>query len=244
MKKIFIALITFLLFWVLAGCKTTPPEPEFAHPDLSPAQQKSFKKYLDPVVSPHFKAFAVEIYGDRAGWSHGYNKPEDAIDVAMQWCGKKGADCRLFAVGERVVTNYNQEQLSNFLREYYEKVLQFGDLRNIIKHALKGDEIKTLISGREGEGVSFLQGTKFTLNFMASGSLMARIVESKTSKRLGNYEGKWWIEGDRWCRKIDNLFSGRTECFYVIKEENGIAVYNEDGAFINRIRFTTPLSSE
>lgn len=224
------------------GCTTSPAKPEFVHSDLSPAQQKSFKQYLDPIVFPHFKAFAIEIGGDGAGWSQGYHKPEHAIETAMKWCGRKGADCRLYAVGERVVTNYSQEQLSKFLREYYEEVLPPGDLRSIKKRALTGDEIKTLISGREGECVG-RTGNKFTVKFMASGRLLVRIVETKTSTKPGNYRGKWWIEGDRWCRKLDNLFSGRTECQYFIKDGDGIAVYNENGAFINRIRFTKPLGA-
>ena len=53
-----------------------------------------------------------------------------------------------------------------------------------------------------------------------------------------------WIEGKRYCREYDKVLSGRAECFYVIKEKNGIAWYAEDGAFNDRIRFTTPLSSE
>lgn len=244
MKKVFIALTTFLLFWVLAGCKTIPPEPEIAHPDLSPAQQKSFKKYLDAKRYPHFKAFAAEVNGDYSGWGSGYNKPVDAIGTAMQWCGKKGAHCRLYAVGERVVTNYSQEQLRNFLREYYEKVFAFGDLRSIRQRALSGDEIKTLISGREGEGVHPRTGAKFTMKFMDSGRIIVRIVETKTSTIPSDYEGKWWIEGDFWCRRYDKLFSGIIGCALIIKEENGIAFYNEDGAFNGRIRFTTPLSSD
>lgn len=213
-------------------------------PNLSPTQQVSFKKYLDAERYPHFKAFAAEFDGDYSGWGWGYNKVEDAIDTAMQWCGRKGADCRLYAVSERVVTNFSQEQLSNFLREYYEKVFTFGDLRNIKQRALNGDEIKTLISGREGEGVHPRTGIKFTIKYLASGRIIFRIVESKTALRPGDYGGKWWIEGDRYCRKFDKVLSARTGCALIVKEENGIAFYNEDGAFNGRIRFTTPLSSE
>jgi hypothetical protein len=212
--------------------------------NLSATQQLSFKKYLDAERYPHFKAFAAEVDGEYSGWGWGNNKPEDAIETAMQTCGKKGADCRLYAVSERVVTNFSQDELSSYLREYYEKVLQFGDLRDIRQRALNGEEINTLISGREGEGVTVLHGLKFTMRFMASGRLMVRIIESKTALNPGNYGGEWWIEGDRYCRKYDKVLSGRTECFYVIKEENGIAWYTEDGAFNDRIRFTTPLSSE
>ena len=82
------------------------------------------------------------------------------------------------------------------------------------------------------------------MKFMASGRLNVRIVESKTVLSSSNYVGEWWIEGDRYCRKYDEVLSSRTECFYVIKEENGIAWYTEDGALNGRIRFTVPLSSE
>ena len=82
------------------------------------------------------------------------------------------------------------------------------------------------------------------MKFMDSGNIIFRVVESKTSLKPGEYGGKWWIEGDFWCRRYDNLLSGRTGCALIIKEENGIAFYNEDGAFNGRIRFITPLSSE
>ena len=150
-------------------------------PNLSPTQQVSFKKYLDAERYPHFKAFAAEVDGDNSGWGWGYNKPENAIETAMQYCSGKGANCQLYAVGKRVVINFSQEQLSNYLREYYENTLQFGDLRSIRQHALNGDQIKTLISGREGEGVSFLHNIKFAMKFMASGRLEVRIIESKTA---------------------------------------------------------------
>lgn len=244
MKNFIIQLITFLLFCVLVSCETTPPAPEHAYPDLSLAQQKGFKKYLDAERYPHFKAFAAEVDGDYSRWGWGYNKPEHAIETAMQYCGGKGANCQLYAVGERVVKNFSQEQLSNFLREYYNEVLQFGNLRDIRQQALSGEEIKILITGREGEGVTLLHKIKFAMKFMASGRLKLQIIESKTALSSSNYGGEWWIEGDRYCRKYDKLLSGRTECFYVIKEENGIAWYAEDGALNDRIRFTTPLSSE
>jgi hypothetical protein len=243
-KKFIIELITFLLFCVLVGCETTPPAPESAYPDLSPAQQISFKKYLDAERYPHFKAFAAEVDGDYSGWGWGYNKPVDAIGTAMQFCGKKVVDCRLYAVGERVVTNYNQDELSNYLREYYDKIFTFGDLRNIRQQALNGDEIKSLITGREGEGIHPRTGVKFTMKFLDSGRMIFRVVESKTSLKPGEYGGKWWIEGDFWCRRYDKLLSARTGCALIIKEENGIAFYNEDGALNGRIRFITPFSSD
>ena len=72
---------------------------------------------------------------------------------------------------------------------------------------------------------------------MESGELLARIIRTKTAAATGDYDGKWWIEGDQLCRKFYDLFSGRAECFHVIKEENGFAIYDDEGAFINRVHF-------
>ena len=88
---------------------------EFAYPDLSPAQQHSFKLYLGSDRYPHFKAFAAGVNDDCCGWGWSYNKPKDAIETAMLLCGRKGEDCRIYAVGQRVVTNFSQDQLSNYL---------------------------------------------------------------------------------------------------------------------------------
>ncbi|SDP81918.1 hypothetical protein [Desulforhopalus singaporensis] len=204
---------------------------------LSPAQQKSFNKYSDPILYPHLKAFAIQVDGNKSGWSYGYRKSEQAVETAIQSCRKKAANCRLYAVGDRIVINDDEKKLNNYLSEYYKEIFPTYNLNKIKTQALKGNEIRDFLFGRVGEGVESRTSNSFVLHFMDKDRLIVEITKAKTYKISGHYEGKWWVDNDRWCRKIPALFNGTTECHYVIKESNGAVFYNEDGALINRIKF-------
>jgi hypothetical protein len=215
---------------------TSPPAPAHGPLELEFAQKRAFEKYLDEHKYPHFKAFVVQVNGTSWGRSWGYNKPEEAIERAMEECRRRASDCQLYAVGQREVSGLSEEELSMVLRDYYQDNSQLADLTDIKRRALNSAQIRRLISGRKGEGVLSRSGSRGTIEFMASGRLVVRVVKSDTRSHRKD-EGEWWTDADRFCRRFEKFFSGLSECFYVVEEQGGILYYDENGALVGRIGF-------
>jgi hypothetical protein len=51
------------------------------------------------------------------------------------------------------------------------------------------------------------------------------------AEQFGSDQGKWWIEGDKFCRKWTRWQSGRTGCFSFVPEGDAINWINRYGEF-------------
>lgn len=78
---------------------------------------ESFKKYSES-TKPDFKAFALDPISGYSGWSYAFWDSKSAINRALFECRKRsGRDCKIYALGRRVVFEFTPEELDAAIRE-------------------------------------------------------------------------------------------------------------------------------
>lgn len=87
---------------------------------LSASAQRSFEEYrVDPKYLD-LKAYAVHPSGRHWGWAQGYNTPQKAIDVALEYCHKQVAGCEIYAIGDTVVYGKSPKEIEGLVETYFE----------------------------------------------------------------------------------------------------------------------------
>jgi len=87
--------------------------------------------------------------------------------------------------------------------------------QNLIKEghqALKGDKIRNLLSGNTIEG-TYERGT-YIIYFSPDGTQYGKTSSTRD-------KGKWWIEGDKYCRQWNKWSDHHVKCrkFYIVGEK-------------------------
>ncbi len=96
---------------------------------------------------------------------------------------------------------------------------------------MTGDEILAAISGQTFVEPLPARWAGTTMTFDPSGTLEGYPQIGSPAEQFGRDQGKWWIEGDKFCRKWDRWQSGRTACFSFVPEGDAINWINRYGQF-------------
>ena len=86
--------------------------------------QQAYQEYLSKTAYPDFKAFALDIHKGAWGRAWGYYSPERAKDRALRECRiLGGVDCRIYAIGEILVSAKPKDELKSLTKEYVRNIL-------------------------------------------------------------------------------------------------------------------------
>tara|TARA_R110002072_G_scaffold35177_9_gene104387 strand:+ start:786 stop:1400 length:615 start_codon:yes stop_codon:yes gene_type:complete len=84
---------------------------------LGKGSVRSFERYIVS-TKPEFKAFAIDPINGYSGWSYAFWDSKSAINRALLECkNRSGRDCKIYALGSRVVFDFNAEELEAAIRE-------------------------------------------------------------------------------------------------------------------------------
>ena len=96
---------------------------------------------------------------------------------------------------------------------------------------MTGDQIRAAISGQAFVDTlpARFAGTMNT--FDPSGTMNGHPQVGSPAEQFGSDEGRWWIEGDKFCRKWARWQFGRTGCFSFVSDGDSIKWINRYGEF-------------
>lgn len=201
--------------------------------ELAPSVEAEFANYRTQDV-PHFKAFAFQPGTERYGRAWGYRHPEHAVARALWQCERTGADCHLYAMGERIVIGMDYEERSNAIREYYESIVSMREHLMPESNTLTAKEISDLFSGMVADVTGFT-GRKSIAESAADGTLTVQVLDPSVPGRKRD-RGRWWTEGDMFCRQYDHWFDHRPECQWIVKNGDTFKVFNTAGSMVSSFR--------
>ncbi len=96
---------------------------------------------------------------------------------------------------------------------------------------MTGDEIRAAISGQAFVDTRPAHFAGTTMTFDPSGTLDGYPQVGSPVEQFGRDQGKWWIEGNKFCRKWTRWESGRTGCFSFVPDGDAINWINRYGQF-------------
>ncbi len=91
---------------------------------------------------------------------------------------------------------------------------------------LKGDAITTALAGGTLRGVNSF-GNPYTVKVLDGGTLDG--VAGKSDEYTD--KGRWWVEGDQFCRQWQTWLDGKQDCFLVVLDGTQIVWFRPDGSF-------------
>lgn len=83
---------------------------------------------------------------------------------------------------------------------------------------LTADEIRTLIADNQMTATNS-RGQKYTETYKADGTFSA-VSESSGGGTIAD-DGRWTVEGDRFCKQYDNWQGGKKRCTPILKSPDG-----------------------
>lgn len=98
---------------------------------------------------------------------------------------------------------------------------------------LHGDEIRRLMPSGKLQGINGY-GNPYTIVYSADGAISG--VAGKADEYRDS--GKWWVEGDRFCRQYRVWFDGRAACFGVSLDGDAIGFYDAGGRLVSSGSFS------
>ncbi len=94
--------------------------------------------------------------------------------------------------------------------------------------SLSGSQLQRLFAGRR-LNYQTVYGEPCIIELLADGSMLGRAGYAQEDRD----EGRWWIEGDHWCRQWNEWAYGEVGRFHVAREENRIFWLDDDGRKID-----------
>lgn len=94
--------------------------------------------------------------------------------------------------------------------------------------SLPGAQLQRLFSDQR-LNYQTVYGEPCIIELFADGSMRGRAGYAQEDRD----EGRWWIEGDHWCRQWNEWAYGETGCFLVAREGNRILWLDDDGRRID-----------
>jgi GntR family transcriptional regulator/MocR family aminotransferase len=85
-----------------------------------------------------------------------------------------------------------------------------ADMANAAEKKLDGAGIKATLDGAR----IYVRGGDVTIQFKADGTFIGTHVRGFGRSDVG----KWWVEGDRYCRKWNNWNKATTACWFVYRD--------------------------
>ncbi len=96
---------------------------------------------------------------------------------------------------------------------------------------MTGEQIRAAISGQTFVDTRPVRYAGTIMTFDTTGTIEGRPKTGSPVEQFGSDRGKWWIEGDRFCRKWNRWVSGRAGCFSFVRDGDSINWINRYGQF-------------
>jgi tetratricopeptide (TPR) repeat protein len=101
---------------------------------------------------------------------------------------------------------------------------------------MTGDQIRAAISGQTFVDTRPVRFAGTLNTFDLSGTMDGRPQAGSPAEQFGSDQGKWWIEGDKFCRKWTRWQAGRTGCFSFVPDGDAINWINRYGQFHSEMK--------
>jgi TolB-like protein/class 3 adenylate cyclase len=101
---------------------------------------------------------------------------------------------------------------------------------------MTGDEIRAAISGRAFVDTRPVRFAGQVTTYDPSGAMGGHPQVGSPAEQFGRDQGKWWIEGDKFCRKWNRWVAGRTGCFSFVAVGDTITWVNRYGEFHSEMK--------
>jgi tetratricopeptide (TPR) repeat protein len=101
---------------------------------------------------------------------------------------------------------------------------------------MPGDQIRAAISGQAFVDTLPARFAGTINTFDPSGALNGHPEIGSPAEQFGRDQGKWWIEGDKFCRKWNRWVAGRTGCFSFVQNGDSIKWINRYGEFHSEMK--------
>jgi TolB-like protein/class 3 adenylate cyclase len=101
---------------------------------------------------------------------------------------------------------------------------------------MTGDEIRAAISGQAFVDTRPARFAGSINTYDSSGTMSGHPQIGSPAEQFGRDQGKWWIEGDKFCRKWTRWQSGRTGCYSFVPDGDSITWINRYGEFHSEMK--------
>ncbi len=101
---------------------------------------------------------------------------------------------------------------------------------------MTGEEIRAAIQGRAYVDTLPARFAGTVMTFDPSGTLIGHPQTGSPVEKFGRDRGKWWIEGDKFCRKWNRFAAARTGCFSFVPDGDSIKWINRYGEFHSEMK--------
>ena len=187
--------------------------------------QQSFEKHKS-ADSPDFKVFAYDPKSGRWGRAYGQLRLKRSIDVAIRSCGRSGAKCEVYALGDKVVMGMSPEQFAAASQRYQTKILGTSD-RSLKGKPLTSDQLRFYLTGSTFKGRT-RTGLGFVMRLNADGTKHIELHDTERN-RVGDLsrtnEGRWTIKNNKYCSWWRDWFDGKTLCMDIVKDGETFKFY-------------------
>ena len=96
---------------------------------------------------------------------------------------------------------------------------------------MTGEQIGAAISGQTFVDTRPVRLAGTIMTFDPSGTLNGHPQVGSPVEQFGRDQGKWWIEGDKFCRKWNRWAAGQSGCFSFVLDGDSIKWINRYGKF-------------
>ena len=202
----------------------------------------SFEKYKAGSKFIPFKAFAVDLSSGGSGRAWGYTKPKWAIDRALRECHKRNENCKVYAIGNTIVSDMSPEQVAAVSEKYYASVAEAaGPRRGTIRLAptqktpgadlaskqLSADEIRSYLAGSTLEKTT-INGLGVVVQWSADGTMSGKASNSNAEINVTD-NGTWWVEDNKLCWQWERSQGGEVHCAVIVTDGKTFIFYYSDG---------------
>ncbi len=101
---------------------------------------------------------------------------------------------------------------------------------------MTGEQIRAAISGQIFVDTHPVRFAGTIMTFDPSGTMKGHPQVGSPVEQFGRDQGKWWIEGDKFCRKWNRFVAGRTGCFSFVPDGDSINWINRYGEFHSEMK--------
>lgn len=189
----------------------------------------------------HYRPLTIAIPAVSGGTSYWVHGPEGLnverlakvaeargilIEPASTYFADPRANQHIFRLG---VTSIPSERIREGVERLSRIITELCSTGSTETHEREGDHLSYREIEQTLTGVDLLYNTVYgepcTITLHADGTMVGKAGYANEDRDVG----RWWIEGERWCRQWQNWAYGETSRFFVRMEEDRIFWVNDDG---------------
>lgn len=227
-----IFLVTLSAFFLLAACQGSPHDISADTGGISKGAYKVFTDISREGGYPDYRAFFYSKSKDAYGYSYGYYSVEDAMDRARKECAKQSDDCEIFAVGDIIVYEKGPDILKNAVSQYEDSVKPEIRADTELGEKIDATGLDANFSGMIINGETF-RGEKFLAHLNKNHGLGVELYGTNR-KRNPTDQGRWWIENDKYCHKLNNFFTADSECYSVYRQGDHLLLISNNNEVFSK----------